>query len=154
MMSTRTQLVVKTNEKVKIYKHCDGYPSYVIPFLQEFLPRFKAGRGWDSECLTAHLSSALIQYDRDLQKAFYKRMKAENPSKAWDNYDNEFGFLGHGLDTTWHGDIEYAYRIMPDFGVEVYTSGWAIGKGGWLKGAKPVKVYTFDELVKATDVKD
>jgi len=133
-MSTRTQLVVKTNEKVKIYKHCDGYPSGVLPLLQEFLPLFKQERGWDPVYLTAHLSAALIE---DSGPTLESRC-----------------FTGHGLDTQWHGDIEYAYRIIPDFGVEVYTSGWAIGRGGWLKGAKPVKVYTFDELVKATDFKD
>jgi hypothetical protein len=97
-MSTRTQIIVAGNEEIKIYKHCDGYPSGVCPTLAKLLPKFKTARGWDPQNLTAHISAAFIAEDD--------------------------GFYGHGLDCEWHGDIEYAYRVEPDFSVTICERQW------------------------------
>ena len=144
-MSTRCQLVVETNERIKIYKHSDGYPSGVLPVLKKFLPAFKEGRGFDAEYLTAHLSSALIQDTFRGRRAFYRKMKKAHPKDpVWANRKIFQDFTGHGLDTQWHGDVEYVYRVKSDFSVEVYDTPSDMSD---LSKAKLVKTYTLEELI-------
>ncbi|VVB53345.1 Uncharacterised protein [uncultured archaeon] len=146
-MSTRCQLVVEENEEAKVYKHCDGYPSGVLPTLKKLLPAFEDGRGWDPAYLTAHLSATLIQDDVTDRKAFNRKMKKSYPNDpAYANRKFKQDFLSHGIDTQWHGDIEFAYRITKDFGVEVYSTPWGMKD---LSQAKLVRRWTLDELVKA-----
>ena len=141
-MSTRAQLVVETNEGIKIYKHCDGYPSGVLPILKKLLPKFKAARGFDAEYLTAHLSAVLIQNSITSARAFYRRMKKKFPTDpTWANLKVTQEYLGHGLDTKWHGDIEFAYRIKPDFSVEVWNT-------HHFSKSSPLKTWTLEELGK------
>ena len=153
-MSTRCQLVVQGNEKVKIYQHSDGYPSGILPVLKEFLPKFKAGRGFDAKYLTAHLSAALIFADQVSRVKYNLECIAKGEKPLFN--EDYVGFLGHGLDGDWHVDIEYAYNITPDFGVEVYRVVRVSKAKNFFqsKGCTLLHEYTLDELTKAETFKD
>jgi len=52
-MSTRCQIKIKDSKEknyadgnIHIYKHCDGYPSGVLPLLVPFVKRFFKERGY------------------------------------------------------------------------------------------------------------
>jgi hypothetical protein len=146
-MSTRCQLVVQGNEKVKIYKHSDGYPSGVLPILKEFLPAFKKGRGFDAEYLTAHLSAALIFADQVSRVKYNLECIAKGEKPLFN--EDYVGFLGHGLDGDWHGDIEFVYNITPEFSVEVYKiANVSTAKNLFkTKGCVLLHKYTLEELI-------
>ena len=144
-MSTRTQIVVEGNEKVKIYKHSDGYPSGVLPTLQKLLPLFQKNRGFDPEYLTAHISYAFIQESIDSMREYRK----EFPNRG--GVDEGPSFTGHGLDTQFHSDIEYLYRVNKDFSVDVMSP---VSHDSSLPTAKIIKHYTLAQLVKAKTFKD
>jgi hypothetical protein len=98
-MSTRCQIGIYDEKEtplnkpnVLLYKHSDGYPEGVIPIIQPFLEDFSKKRGMDDvEYCSAWLLHALIQSH------------------------GRTDYLGHGIcgDRTFHGDIEYYYRIQP-----------------------------------------
>jgi len=152
-MSTRTQILVETNEGVKIYKHSDGYPSGVLYTLKELLPAFQKNRGFDAEYLTAHISAAFInqsQKDRaywDRKQAKKDKAEGKPVEKQKKGFDS-FSFTGHGLDPHFHGDIEFLYYIRKDFSVEVYTP----TRGLWqkdnitLQDFRPERKITLEEL--------
>ena len=119
-MSTRTQILVEGNESVKIYKHSDGYPSGVLPFLKELLPSFQLYRGFDDSYLTAHISALFIQEQKQSYLKELKKAKKEG-NKSNIEYYSIPRFTGHGLDSSFHSDIEFLYVIKKDFSVSVFT---------------------------------
>ena len=135
-MSTRAQVVIEENEGVFIYKHSDGYPSGVLPILQKLLPKFKDGRGFDPEYLTAHVSSTFIIESIEADKKRAKEWK-----KKGLEYERWSDFLGHGLGSDVHGDIEYLYYIRKDFSIDILHP----TKLG-VKNARKMRTVTLEEL--------
>lgn len=97
-MSTKAQIVVEDLQTIKLYKHCDGYPSGVLPVLEPCVEAFLQRRGWDPEYLLARLVMAFGL--------------AEEPQR-------QTGFLGYGLSGEWYADIEWIYRVRRDGSIEV-----------------------------------
>ncbi len=64
-MSTRCQIIVKGNDEVKIYKHCDGYPEGILPVLTDLLQQFIYERGDDPEYCVAQI---IMAFARDGEK--------------------------------------------------------------------------------------
>ena len=120
-MSTRSQLgFYEPGEKdLKkwiglIYRHCDGYPTGILPDIMPFLKKFKDVRGNDPEYQGAWLLHELLkEHDAYMEKAGYKN-----------------GFTGFGVCHDFHGDIEYFYAIYPDK-VDVYSCGWDVPPKDW-----------------------
>lgn len=106
-MSTRCKIVMIEKGKlyrVQIYKHCDGYPSGVLPILLPFLDRFSKERGNDSEYCLAQI---------------VREFAVKEPPKD---------MLGWGLDTAFHGDEEFVYVVewkYPSYKVRVLCPRWA-----------------------------
>ena len=91
-MSTRCNIIVKDEyNSIQLYRHCDGYPSGVIPDLPEAL-RF----AWELPRMQADdMAAAII--------------------RAWkENSGNIYIDGSADLPKTLHGDIEYYYVIEPD----------------------------------------
>jgi len=108
-MSTRAQIHVE-GSGVYIYKHSDGYPKGVLPWLEPFVARFHAGRGWDPEYLSARIVAEGV------------RLFLESSAE----YERETGkplggseFLGWGVSTSLHGDEEYIYVIRETGTIEI-----------------------------------
>jgi hypothetical protein len=73
-MATKSSIVVEgLKADVKLYKHWDGYPKAMIPWLQSFNKRFTSARGSDPEYKFAQLirSSAFDcnEFDLDPSKS-------------------------------------------------------------------------------------
>jgi len=94
-MSTRCQIKLKNSEdNIYIYKHCDGYPEGVIPYLKIIVDKFMANRGYD-EC---YMLAQIVRY-----------FAVEEHKQG---YSPQLGhFTGWGLDCCEHDDIEYLYEI-------------------------------------------
>ncbi len=101
-MSTRCQIQVE-GSNVIIYKHCDGMPRGVLPWLEPFLARFYEQRGHEPEFCTARILAEGI--------------KEDGPQIPG------YEFIGWGVDTQYHGDIEYLYIVRKDGKVEVMERG-------------------------------
>lgn len=116
-MSTRAQIKLKSDDrnfnqndegKIYIYKHSDGYPKGVLPVLVNFVKNFHENRGCgDGPYLLCQLvrEFAIKEYIRNQENAetghrFYR-----------DWFEDKWRFLGWGLDTVQHGDIEFLYEI-------------------------------------------
>ena len=104
-MSTRCQIKSKESD-IHIYKHCDGYPSNILPVLMPFVKRFHAKRGCED---TAYLLCQIV-------RAFAVDDYTGEPSIIREKGDNENfyysgDYLGWGLDCVEHCDIEYLYEI-------------------------------------------
>jgi len=110
-MSTRCQIVIlepteniireaESEKNVKIYVHSDGYPRGEHGILARILPLvrdFEKERGHDIEYLTAQLVHSLVA-----------KKRATYPD-----------YLGFGVGTQMHGDIEFLYIILPEE-IQVY----------------------------------
>ena len=113
-MSTRAQIVVEFKDedsKTKIYecivyKHSDGYPKGVLPFLEEFAKQFRADRGDDPAYCIAQMLRHWSRYDL---------------KEGTDGWGIDTVYHGWGIDTVYHGDIEYLYVVKLDGSVEVRT---------------------------------
>jgi hypothetical protein len=109
-MSTRAQIVcADRNGKLalsKIYKHCDGYPSAVLPTLTTFSQEFCEGRGDDPEYMLAQA----VRYFALTDSGEYVPTNGH--------------FTGWGIGTGWHGDIDYLY-VMHGYSGRVDT--YAVG---------------------------
>lgn len=110
-MSTRCQIQVEGNP-VLFYKHSDGYPSGVLDVLLPLVADFFKLRGFDKEYLVAHICHAFIaaEWKNMAEDKFYK----DNP-----NIVARSKYLGFGLDTEIHGDIEFLYTVKADGSVVV-----------------------------------
>jgi len=109
-MSTRSNIIVRDErESVQIYRHCDGYPTAVVPELEEVLnyawelPRFEV----------SDFSAAIV--------AAWKQPAQEYPSlfggKAHKNQGGNIYIDGvrEGVDPLiLHGDIEWLYVIYQE----------------------------------------
>lgn len=110
-MSTRCQIGFYEREEqdlnkptVLLYKHSDGYPEGVMPFIVKFLRKDGAiGRRTDIEYLSAWFMYFLIK----------ENVKEMRPFAEKYNKDPE-DFLGHGISDGFHGDIEYFYAVYPE----------------------------------------
>lgn len=109
-MSTRCQIVIKDGESfnpIKIYKHSDGYPNGVLPTLEPFIKDFVVNRGPDVEYCLAQIVRHFAVKD------FVRNDKKEVPSSS--------RYIGWGLDTELHGDIEFLYIVDLSQGGNVET---------------------------------
>lgn len=102
-MSTRAQVMVK-GSPILVYKHCDGYPDGVLPFLTEFIARFVKNRGNDP----AYFLAQLLRHNAISGEA---EAKVGDWSKDKPQYWPSNTFTGWGLDCVVHGDIEYLYVV-------------------------------------------
>lgn len=106
-----------TKPEVLIYKHSDGYPEGTLPQLTEFCKLFNEHRGLrDNEYATARCVQFMTNYDDKEMAEWYK----SNPKLG--NTDT-FSFLGYGVGTGFHGDIEYYYVVTPEE-IKVYEVGY------------------------------
>jgi len=140
-MSTRCHIFIEDPEfgdfRVILYRHSDGYPEFpgVVPDLAEFLGKFMAYRGWDPEYIAAQLMHFMIAkasaHMLEVMERCYVK-DDEKPSlfmqRILDNDGNDF--LGYGVCTEVHWDIEYAY-VIKKTGVEVYEVGEAADRSTW-----------------------
>lgn len=107
-MSTRCNIQVQNSDgtiyECMVYRHSDGYPESVLPFLEPFVNTFKTERGCDPEYFVAQfLRHAMIDECKEADKDdFYKKFPDAHPSKS---------YLGWGVCTELHGDIEYLYTV-------------------------------------------
>ena len=99
-MSTRCMIEV-AGISVKLYKHHDGYPEGVLPSLVPLVKRFISARGWDPEYMLARVSQWLMN-ESDASMDEYRKASGR-PA--------ETEALGFGLDTQYHGDLDYVYII-------------------------------------------
>lgn len=122
-MSTRSQIGLYANKdqnilkpEVLLYKHSDGYPEGVIPIIKPFLERFAATRGiTDWEYCGAWLMHALVEEHIAVMKDIQISQNC-----TWLPVDGH-DFLGFGICSEIHCDIEYYYRIYPNV-IEVYET--------------------------------
>lgn len=97
----------RTKPEVLIYKHSDGYPEGTLPQLVEFCVSFNRERGLrDTEYATARCVQFMTNYDDDGMREWY----AETPTMG--TYKQSY--LGYGVGTGFHGDIEYYYVVTPE----------------------------------------
>lgn len=70
-MATRATIKIEGTSIAKVYKHWDGYPSGMLPWLEKFNKQFAEKRGNDPDYKLAQLlrSSALLQDEFDLDKS-------------------------------------------------------------------------------------
>lgn len=117
-MSTRCNIAFYENEEkgfeefeALIYKHSDGYPDGVLPFLVPFVQKFLSVRGFDVEYLSARaLQHFANETDKGLEE--YRREQGDEVET--------FEVLGFGICKDFHGDIEYLYCVYPDK-IKVYS---------------------------------
>lgn len=123
-MSTRCQIGVK-GSKVLIYKHCDGYPSEVLPTLVPIMRRFREERGDEVEYAIAQIMRAFARRDEERRKDRYEEYRTSKDAfdrKIAENY-GEPSILGWGVSTIKHGDIEYFYEVNLEEGyIRIYNS--------------------------------
>ena len=60
-MGTRSTIKVEGQDKVKVYKHFDGYPKATLEWLEEFNKTFTKNRGDDPEYKFAQLLRSSIR---------------------------------------------------------------------------------------------
>jgi hypothetical protein len=111
-MSTRTQIEIAGTD-LKVYQHCDGYPSNMLKILLPFVESFMKYRGHDAEYMVAQLVHTLISASEKSQAEFY----ADCPNLA--PKDPHPSYTGFGVDRELHGDIEYLYYIGAEGSVTV-----------------------------------
>lgn len=126
-MSTRCQIgIYKSNpktEKAKVenfhallYRHCDGYPSAILPDIIPFLQWFDKARGIsDTEYVTARLLQWICNVGDKEEIDLYKSMGRAISERKFT------GTLSYGICKNFHGDIEYFYAIYPS-GISVYST--------------------------------
>jgi len=70
-MATRATVKVKGIKFAKLYKHWDGHPNHMLPWLKEFNKKFAENRGDDASYKFAQLlrSSVFMQDEFHLDKS-------------------------------------------------------------------------------------
>jgi len=123
-MSTRCQIKVEGSD-VYVYRHSDGYPDGehgVIAALKPLCEEFLKYRGWDEEYLPAHIVSGfIVAYVAHMRERYEDKdfpLYADMTPEQKEERINQSKFLGHGVDTEMHGDIEYLYVVTRE-GIEV-----------------------------------
>jgi hypothetical protein len=102
---------------VMIYKHSDGYPEGVLPFLKEFAENFVRDRGDDAEYCVAQILRHWAIEDNEEIEARIKQQKEEAEKKGdkdpyiSTNYVRQFTGWGVCLTAEPHGDIEHVYTV-------------------------------------------
>lgn len=137
-MSTRSQIRIKGNEPVLVYRHSDGYPGNiereecgVVPDVMPFCLTFIKERGWDPEYLTACLVVYLKQWhcggpaipEPDLDENGVDRNASYSNWCTMEVNGIKMRTIGLGIDCGIHGDIEYLYDI-DEKGITVTKIGW------------------------------
>lgn len=114
---------------VLLYHHWDGYPSYMLKLLRDWLAYFKQERGlWESDYLGAYLMY------------HWKKTESENREDKWISL-----CTSHGIDKDFHADIEYLYCISAKE-INVYRTNFWDEKNMML-----LIKYTIDELLVMSD---
>lgn len=111
-MSTRCQVAFDKTE-VTVYQHSDGYPEGMLPDLLPFVAEFMAGRGYDECYMPARLVQHLANCSDKAMEEFRERVPLMSGNKSARD------FLGFGISTALHGDIDYLYRVRSSGAVEV-----------------------------------
>jgi hypothetical protein len=130
-MSTRCHIIVEDpqyGDKTILYRHSDGYPegpNGVLATLVPFVARFIKHRGFDACYMGAQIMCDQINQSREGMRAYYTDRLAramfehgddhflvESARESLDNLDNDF--LGFGISSEIHGDIEFIYRVTPE----------------------------------------
>lgn len=128
-MSTRCQIgfYAKDNDAIEdfealIYRHSDGYPGNlkavkdggeygVLIELVPFLRDFQTNRGLSD---TEYAAARTLQHLANLYDLGFSKLEA---SKT-------YNYIGYGVSSAIHSDIEYLYAVKPTK-LEVYAvSGW------------------------------
>ena len=140
-MSTRSQIKLRSNDpafssergesKIYIYKHSDGYPEGVIPYLWPIVKEFHKNRGCnDGSYLLCQIIRHMAVMEHKESVEAIKKMRDRQDKfdldtlKDWEA-DPTFlyrqGSLGWGLDCVAHGDVEFLYEI--DSKGKIYING-------------------------------
>lgn len=166
IMSTRTQIEFitvyanETPDKRTVYRHCDGYPSAMIPDLLHFI-RWNGGRNHDAEYTAANW----IYWNKRNNEENYLNLDYDVKRRGhitWNSPDvendhNNILKIGHGvcINDEYHRDIEYLYKVIdaPDeTTIEVYAV-----DGGYndnpLEFRLLGKVYVISELIGLSNEK-
>jgi hypothetical protein len=138
-MSTRCQIQIEGN-KALLYVHSDGYPAGILPLLLPFVEKFQKGRGDDAE----YLAARLIQHLTNESDKGLAEFRAKWGDGGMGKSDPGFCFIGFGVDTELHGDIEFLYVVKKGGVVEVQkVKGWGENQSfqtlGTFKVGTPVK---------------
>jgi hypothetical protein len=130
-MSTRCMIEVE-GCKAKLYRHSDGYPDGqwgVLATLVPFVNKFLKVRGWDPEYLLARIAQDQMNGH-------------DEHTKEHDGTD----VLGFGLDTSYHFDLEYVYRVCEKGTIEVWETDGTSGEP-----ARKIKSVSFKEGAHKTE---
>ncbi len=115
-MSTRGQIAFEDEDGILhgayIYKHSDSYPEGVLPTLKPFVAAFIRERGCDPVYMSAQLIRAFAIADQKELDAMPEEDRKLYASSR---------FLGWGISTVLHGNIEYLYVIKADGSIAIYT---------------------------------
>jgi len=112
-MATRCMICFEDgNERVNVYQHFDGYPSYVLPVLARVVRAFQERVGWDPEYMAARSMLALMK-------------EADENLDSWAPENGDL--LGFGICASMRGDLRYIYRVSRNesgiFMLHVYHRG-------------------------------
>jgi len=134
-MSTRCHIIVEDpryGDKTILYRHSDGYPNGehgVLASLVPFVVRFMKHRGFDACYMGAHIIADQIQRSREHDREWCERSIKRDEANGHDpsyyreklaNLENDF--LGFGISSEIHGDVDYIYRVTPE-GIHVEEAG-------------------------------
>lgn len=105
-MSTRCQIgfyesndsAIKSKGQVFVYKHSDGHPDNTLPLLARFAQNFENVRGLDDTC---YAPARCLQFLTNESDGYLIKHNLKNQ------------FIGYGVDTVIHMDIEYFYHVSP-----------------------------------------
>ena len=103
-MSTRANIAVEGTE-IKIYKHSDGYPKYMIPRLIKIADKFLENRGDDPHYLPAYILREFKIIEEEESKDWYRAYP--DPIKSKERND----CLGWGIQTYFSEDIDFMYKV-------------------------------------------
>jgi len=117
-MSTNGIIYAEETKDVCLYKHWDGYPSGVLPYLKEFLPVFRQSRGPDPIYLMARLTGFFLDQQTKARKN--RLAQAKRKKNKYDiDYYSRLEMTGFGIAPSNMVGGEFYYSIGPDFSVSV-----------------------------------
>ena len=120
-MSTRAQITIDGEDggmfELSVYKHSDGYPEGVLPFLRQFVAEFHKYRRHDPSYFIAQLLRHWAVYDH-LKGLTLGGMPLSRPECSEGHY-KQFQYLSWGIETQLHVDLEFIYHVTKDGTIEV-----------------------------------